>query len=335
MTSPFTLTIDWLSFTLPTASARETMDLLEGDWTKVKGGFRGYRFVWITTSTGRGIGKLGTGVDRNPGEVHVDLSGGLVAQWLPEKVRAVLQWVLNKNGHLTRLDCALDDRVSSVSLTTIKDAIEAGQCVTRAKCWQKTWSGLIHEGTSTGETVYLGSRQSQTLLRIYDKRLQMQAQERLDWKDYGIRWELELKQDRAQLCGQMLSYLDDALWLEFIVGVLRSHVDFRDTQRDEAEEYRYRAPLLDWWVTLTEGFRKSRLIVEKETQTLADVKTWLHDSVGPLLAVVLERPDGFESLQRIAKAGKKRWKTKHHRLLEQSGHNGEPAEARPIESNGS
>jgi phage replication initiation protein len=55
------------------------MDLLEGDWSKVKGGFRGYRFVWITTSTGRGVGKLGTGVDRNPGEVHVDLSGGLVA----------------------------------------------------------------------------------------------------------------------------------------------------------------------------------------------------------------------------------------------------------------
>ena len=335
MTSPFTLSIDWLAFTIPTASARETMDILEGDWTKVKGVFRGYRFVWITTSTGRGVGKLGTGVDRNPGEVHVDLSGGLVAQWSPEKVRAVLQWVLQKNGHLTRLDCALDDRASSVSLTTIKDAIGAGQCVTRAKCWQKTWSGLIHEGISTGETVYLGSRQSQTLLRIYDKRLQMQSQERLDWQDYGIRWELELKQDRAQLCGQMLSYLDETLWLEFIVGVLRSHVDFRDTQRDEVEEYRYRAPLLDWWATLTEGFRKSRLVVEKKPQTLADVKSWLHHSVGPLLAVVLERPDGYESLQRIAKAGKKRWKTKHHRLLEQCGHNGEPAAVWPTELNGS
>ena len=133
----------------------------------------------------------------------------------------------------------------------------------------------------------------------------------------------------------MLSYLEDALWLEFIVGVLRSHVDFRDTQRDEDEEYRYRAPLLDWWATLTDGFRKSRLVVEKETQTLADVKSWLHQSVGPLLAVVLERPGGLEDLQRIAKAGKKRWKTKHHRLLQLPGHNGAPAEARSTESNGS
>ena len=75
--------------------------------------------------------------------------------------------------------------------------------------------------------------------------------------------------------------------------------------------------------------------MEKAPQTLAEVKGWLYQSVGPLLAVVLEQPGGLDWMQRIAKAGKKRWKTKHHRLLEQSGHNGEPAEARPIESNGS
>ena len=102
MSSPFTLTIDWLSFTVPTASARETMEFLGGDWTKANTGFRGYRFVWITTSTGRGVGKLGTGVDRNPAEVHVDLSGGLVAQWPPDKVRSVLQWVLQKKEPMKR-----------------------------------------------------------------------------------------------------------------------------------------------------------------------------------------------------------------------------------------
>ena len=105
--------------------------------------------------------------------------------------------------------------------------------------------------------------------------------------------------------------------------------------RYKADEYRYRAPLLDWWATLTDGFRKSRLVIEKEPQTLAEVKSWLHHSVGPLLAVVLEQPDGYESLQRIAKAGKRRWKTKHHRLLQLPGQNGEPAEARPIKLNGS
>ena len=68
--------------------------------------------------------------------------------------------------------------------------------------------------------------------RIYDKRLESQAKQRENWHDYGIRWELELKKDRAQVCGQVLSYLEETDWLEFKVGVLRGYVDFRDTARD-------------------------------------------------------------------------------------------------------
>ena len=40
-------------------------------------------------------------------------------------------------------------------------------------------------------------------------------------------------------------------------GVLRGYVDFRATSRDEEEEFRYRAPLLDWWLLLTEGLGKA------------------------------------------------------------------------------
>src|ERR1022692_1392392 len=77
--------------------------------------------------------------------------------------------------------------------------------------------GPIHKGTPSGETIYLGSPHSQTLLRIYDKRLERQAKEQKDWQDYGIRWELELKKDRAQVCGQALSFLEQADWLDFTV----------------------------------------------------------------------------------------------------------------------
>ena len=94
-------------------------------------------------------------------------------------------------------------------------------------------------------------------------------QQREDWQDYGIRWELELKEDPAQVWGQVLSYLVQIDWLVFMVGVLLGHVDFRATTRDEEDESRYRAPLLDWWPLLTDGFRKGRLIVEKEALHLA------------------------------------------------------------------
>ena len=151
-------------------------------------------------------GKLGTGAPRSPLEVHVDLSAGIVSAWPTAKVRAVLQWVLKHEGHLTRLDCALDDRtMHRPADRSIKAAIQAGQCVTRADRMQTIASSSIHKGTPSGETLYLGSPHSQTLLRIYDKRAELQAKGRQDWESYGIRWELQFKQERAQVCGQVLA----------------------------------------------------------------------------------------------------------------------------------
>ena len=166
MSSPFTLVIDWLAFTLPSGSVQDTMQVIGGDWTKSDTGFRGYPTSWITAGAGRGIGKLGTRALRAPLEVHVDLSGGIVAPWPTGKVRTVLQWILKHEGHLTRLDCALDDRNSYVPLSTIRQAIDVGQCVTRADHIQRISSSSIHKGTPSGETIYIGSPQSQTLLRV-------------------------------------------------------------------------------------------------------------------------------------------------------------------------
>jgi DNA relaxase NicK len=319
MASPFTLTIDWLAFTLPTCSVNDTMQMVGGDWTKREQGFRRYPASWVTANSGRGVGLLGSGAPRAPLEVHVDLSAGIVAPWPSEKVRMVLQWIVKQEGHLTRLDCALDDRKSCVPLSTIRQAVEAGQCVTRADRIQSISTSSIHTGTPSGETIYVGSPHSQTLLRIYDKRLELQAKEQEDWQDYGIRWELELKQERAQVCGQVLSYLEEADWLEFIIGVLRGYVDFRDTTREEEDEFRYRAPLLDWWLLLTDGFKKGRLVVEKEAQTLPKVKRWVRQSVAPMLAVICAaHPDGQAWLEQQIVAGVRRWKDKHRRLLKKA-----------------
>ena len=43
MSSPFSLTIDWLSFTLPSGTVKETMGILEGEWIRDKAGFEAIR----------------------------------------------------------------------------------------------------------------------------------------------------------------------------------------------------------------------------------------------------------------------------------------------------
>ena len=63
-------------------------------------------------------------------------------------------------------------------VSTIREASSAGQCVTRAQV-RHIVSNLTHgTGATTGETMYFGSPQSQTLLRIYDKRLELQSKGR-------------------------------------------------------------------------------------------------------------------------------------------------------------
>ena len=114
--------------------------------------------------------------------------------------------------------------------------------------------------------MYFGSPQSQTLLRIYDRRLELQSKGQENWQEYGTRWELELKQDRAEQCARALATLDEADWKELVIGLLRSYVDFRQITKETEDEARYRAPMLEWYALLTERFQKGRLAQEKQVR---------------------------------------------------------------------
>jgi phage replication initiation protein len=207
--------------------------LIGGDWFQSETGFRGYPVAQLMTEGKTGVGKLGTGAPRNPKEVHVDLSAGIVSQWDETKLKTVLAWIFAQKGHVTRIDVALDDREASVAVETVRLAVEAGQLVSRSKQFKVIQASNHREGTFALERpCTFGSRESQSMLRVYDKRLELQARGREDAALYGVRWELEFKQDRAQACAKALLTLDPEDWRAFLVGVLRSYVDFRETTRE-------------------------------------------------------------------------------------------------------
>jgi phage replication initiation protein len=310
----FTETIDWLAFTVPQATVDEVRNVLGGEWFQTETGFRGYPTCWLTTNGRQGVGKLGTGAHRNAKEVHVDLSAGIVSTWDEAKIRMVLSWLFGHGGHITRMDVALDDRTASVPVAQVKEAVTAGQAVTRSQKFQVLTGSSMRDGTTRGETLYFGSRESQTMLRVYDKRLELEHKGREDANDYGVRWELELKQDWARACAKALLHLQPDDWREFLVGVLRSYVDFRETTREAEPWEKYRAPLLSWWEALTEGFKKCRLVVEKVRQTIDDLCHWLGQSISAVLAVAYCRR-GESFLRELIYAGSKKWKARHYAML--------------------
>ena len=311
---PFTLTIDWLAFTVPDSTAHIVMAALGGDWTRGKAGFRGYPLSWLWNA-GAGIGLLGTGAPRQPREVHVDLSAGIVSAWERGRVRDMLRWIIQQRGHITRVDCALDDRRPLVALDVIQTAAEAGQCITRADRAQVIRSFSLHKGTTYGATMYVGSPQSQTLLRVYGKRLELLAKKHADAEQYGVRWELEFKQDRADLCARLLLNLDETDWKESVVGLLRSYVDFRETTREAEEEARARAPRVAWYEMLTEGFKSARLTVSQPEPDVDKVKAWVTRSVAPMLAALCAIPKGEQWMKEAIVTGADRWRDRHRKLV--------------------
>lgn len=310
----FTQTIDWLAFTVPNATVEEVSTVVGGDWIKTETGFRGYPICWITSNGRQGFGKLGTGAHRNPKEVHVDLSAGIVATWEEGTLHKVLSWVFEHQGHVTRVDVALDDRAASVPVAEVRAAVEAGHAVTRSQTFKVLTGASMRDGNPRGETLYFGSRESQTMLRVYDKRLEMTQKHRDHAQDYGVRWELELKQERAQACAKALLHLSPEDWREFLVGLLRSYIDFKDTTREAKAWEKYRAPLLPWWVTLTDGFKKSRLVVEKVRQSVDALCHWLGNSISAVLAVAYCKR-GEQFLRELIYTGSQKWKARHFALL--------------------
>jgi len=324
----FTETLDWLAFTVPQATVDEMRAIVGGEWFETTTGFRGYPTCWLTNQGRRGVGKLGTGAPRNVKEIHVDLSAGIVSTWDEAKIRSVLTWVFARGGHITRMDVALDDREALVSIAQVKQAVAAGQAVTRSQKFQVIAGSSLRDGASTGDTLYFGSRESQTMLRVYDKRLELEQKGREEAKAYGVRWELELKQDRAQACAKALLTLEPDDWREFLVGILRSYVDFRETTREAEPWEKYRAPLLSWWASLTEGFKRCRLVVEKVQQTLDEVCQWLGQSISAMLALAYFRR-GEQFLQELIYTGSKKWKARHLAMLHE-GRKQRPYVLRPV-----
>lgn len=312
----FSSSVDYLGFTVRGVALKDVTDQLGGTFSKLDKGFRGYPIGYLGTSDSGGTGMIGTGAPRNLREIHVDLPGGFLSGWTFERLQQLAKWVRLKNGKFTRLDLALDDRLGVVTIAQIQRALRKGQAVTRFKEMTRLDKTGFHQtARRSGDTLNIGSRKSQTFVRVYDKALEQQHRGK-EVEGPWVRWEIELKDDRANVCGQALASLDEDEFRRLMVGVLRAAVDFRHTTWEADALERFRAKPLRWWVRLTEGFQKARLVVTKATRKIEDVKAWVSQSLAPMLAVVACAPAaGEEWLRKVIASGADRWTPKHLLLV--------------------
>ena len=313
--SEWSCCLGWLRFTVPNATADEVMKLVGGEWIRDDKGFQGYARAWIRRGETGGFGRLGTGAKRAPTEVHVDLSQELLSGWTYEQFQSVAAWVFSQNGHFGRIDVALDDRSGLIDVDHIYASIVAGNCVSHFRKSQLIAGLDLSSGVDMGKTICMGSRQSDTYLRIYDKAAEQRAKER-PVEGTWVRWEMEWKDERAQAVGLALSVLDQERFQRYIVGVFRTAVDFRDCTRADDPKDRYHAPLLAWWKVLTDGMQRAKLEVAKAVKKIEDVKQWAEKSLSPMLGLLCAHPEAGERwLVKTIVDGVDRWRKKHFALL--------------------
>jgi hypothetical protein len=184
--------------------------------------------------------------------------------------------------HYSRLDFAFDDLPFTPQ--DIENAVKTGRVRTSATRDTLTTSKRPFEKQENGElgthTVNLGSRQSERMIRVYNRR--------------GFtRLEMELKDKRADLVAKELFRASDVSeWFGIALAHLLDYVNFEGS----------------WWREFVSGTGRAWATVTTPREiTEAKMTKWIEHQVAAALSVLHDiKPDGYvEDLVRMGRAKRK------------------------------
>lgn len=183
-------------------------------------------------------------------------------------------------GQFSRVDLAVDDIGSNYyTVDDVVSVLQDGHCVSKFRRWRNLSESYI-DGCKVGHTVYLGSRRSDIMLRVYDKGL-----ERGITKPW-VRWELELKDSRA--CTAVRCLLNTGNIGTVCVGILSNY--FRVIVLDDCNKSRCSTDAV--WSAFVGGIARLQLYVPSIPKTLDDKKAWFKRQVAPTLAGIIVADGG-------------------------------------------
>ena len=299
------VSVDWLSFTvMSTADVVDVLDMfgyVMDDFTRMPRGARGYKTMFRLNGY-----SLSVLCDGNPGMgIHIDVAGSAIGELVrsfsetlkvdtpfgegydidfDSTFMVALLERIRDNGHVTRIDVAIDDIGCNYFTTDDVCGLYGNtQIVSKFRNMRNVVESEI-SGKKTGHTVYFGSRTSDIFLRVYDKQLERNRKlsasgTHID--NLWVRWELELKNDRAVSVSKMLT---SGIPLGAVaVGVLGHYM--RMIELDDIN--RSRCSTHSVWADFMDGISSLKITVPKYEKTMDEKKTWIKRQVMPTLAAVI------------------------------------------------
>ena len=301
------VSVDWIAFT--TVTVREVSEVFEflgyaaDDFLLLPKGANGYMklyrlkgcpvSVMADGNEGMGIHVVITGsaiadvLEHYRKTISVETPFGGEAAALPDFDSTILTEFLTdikRIGWLTRLDLAIDDIGSRFfSVEDLREFLNRGEVISKFRTYRDVYESKL-SNESVGHTLYMGSRQSEIMLRVYDKMLEQnrKAEKEEDkLTESWVRWEMELKNERANIAADMI--ISRKALGNVITGILQNYV--RIVVLDDSNRSRCSAhPLWEKFLQLVDGLS---LYVAKAGKTIREKRHWLVKAVMPTLAGVI------------------------------------------------
>jgi phage replication initiation protein len=203
---------------------------------------------------------------------------------------------------------AADDYRGLLDLERIRTKILLGELTCRSHAIVE-WVAL----RGIGHTFYFGARDSETFMRIYDKAAEQKSQGvEVMFCGTWIRVEAELKHERADLAARYICAHPDT-WAIEAAGWFLNYLCFKDPVIGDLNPSRWPTSL--WWSVFLDRAVKARLIREKVTRTVEDVKRWVERQVAPSL-YVLAATIGHDELFEIVGEGSARLRDDHTAMID-------------------
>lgn len=209
-----TFCIDWLSTTFKgEVSDTAARDALSFGFPKR---------AWTVGTPRFGYSNLlmhpfGHNIMSNPGRpemgVHVSFTGRSLRSLSEGGITALemLNWSLKHGGKATRIDLAIDVFDEAIDIVALASTPRVKEAPGSARKWK------FFKGDDGGCTAYIGSRQSDKFLRIYDKAIESGQRER-PW----TRFELEIKGDSAKVVAAEFAALTEGQHAGYIKGIMKA-----------------------------------------------------------------------------------------------------------------